>query len=104
MARGFVYLAAVTDWFTRRILAWRLSNTLDTSFCVDAVEEALAQYGSPQIFNNDQGSQFTSAEFTGLLSGNGIAISMDDKGTCATTSSSSASGEPSNTGGPSARL
>jgi putative transposase len=80
MARGFVYLAAVMDWFTRRILAWRLSNTMEASFCIDAVEEALAQYGSPQIFNTDQGSQFTSAQFTGLLSGNGIAISMDGKG------------------------
>jgi putative transposase len=80
MARGFVYLAAVMDWFTRRILAWRLSNTMEALFCVDAVEEALAQYGSPQILNTDQGSQFTSTEFTGLLSGNGIAISMDGKG------------------------
>jgi putative transposase len=80
MARGFVYLAAVMDWFTRRILAWRLSNTMEASFCVDAVEEALAQYGAPQIFNTDQGSQFTSAQFTGLLSSNAIAISMDGKG------------------------
>jgi putative transposase len=80
MARGFVYLAAVMDWFTRRILAWRLSNTMEASFCVDAVEEALAKYGSPQIFNTDQGSQFTGAQFTGLLSGNGIAISMDGQG------------------------
>jgi putative transposase len=80
MARGFVYLAAVMDWFTRRILAWRLSNTMEASFCVDAVEEALAQYGSPQIFNTDQGSQFTSAQFTGLLNGNGIAVSMDGRG------------------------
>jgi putative transposase len=80
MARGFVYLAAVMDWFTRRILAWRLSNTMEALFCVDAVEEALAKYGSPQIFNTDQGSQFTGTQFTGLLSGNGIAISMDGKG------------------------
>ena len=80
MARGFVYLAAVMDWFARRILAWRLSNTMEASFCIDAVEEALAKYGPPQIFNTDQGSQFTSAEFTGLLGGNGIAISMDGKG------------------------
>jgi putative transposase len=80
MARGFVYLAAVMDWFTRRILVWRLSNTMEASFCVDVVEEALAKYGSPQIFNTDQGSQFTGTQFTGLLSSNGIAISMDGKG------------------------
>jgi putative transposase len=80
MARGFVYLAAVMDWFARRILAWRLSNTMEASFCIDAVEEALARYAPPQIFNSDQGSQFTSAEFTGLLTNNGIAISMDGKG------------------------
>ena len=80
MARGFVYLAAVMDWFARRILAWRLSNTMESSFCVDAVEEALTKYGSPQIFNTDQGSQFTSAEFTGLLISNSIEISMDGKG------------------------
>ena len=80
MARGFVYLAAVMDWFARRILAWRLSNTMEASFCIDAVEAALTQYGSPQIFNTDQGSQFTSAEFTSLLISNGIEISMDGKG------------------------
>jgi len=80
MARGFVYLAAVMDWFARRILAWRLSNTMEATFCIDAVEEALAKYGCPQIFNTDQGSQFTSAEFTGLLISNGIEISMDGKG------------------------
>ena len=80
MARGFVYLAAVMDWFARRILAWRLSNTMEVSFCIDAVEEALANYGPPQIFNSDQGSQFTSAQFTGLLIDNGIEISMDGKG------------------------
>jgi putative transposase len=80
MARGFVYLAAVMDWFTRRILAWRLSNTMEASFCIDAVDEALAQCGCPQIFNTDQGSQFTSAEFTGLLIINGIEISMDGRG------------------------
>ena len=80
MARGFVYLAAVMDWFTRRILAWRLSNTMEASFCVDAVEEALAKYGCPQIFNTDQGSQFTSTEFTGVLIKNDIAISMDGRG------------------------
>ena len=80
MARGFVYLAAVMDWFARRILAWRLSNTLEVSFCIEAVEEALAQYGCPQIFNSDQGSQFTSAEFTSVLINKGIEISMDGKG------------------------
>jgi len=80
MARGFVYLAAVMDWFARRILAWRLSNTMEASFCVDAVEEALARHGCPQIFNTDQGSQFTSAEFTSVLINNGISISMDGKG------------------------
>ena len=72
MARGFVYLTAVMDWFARRVLAWRLSNTMEASFCIDAVEEALAKYGCPQIFNTDQGSQFTSAEFTSVLINNGI--------------------------------
>jgi putative transposase len=79
MARGFVYLVAVMDWFARRVLAWRLSNTMEASFCIDAVEEALAKYGCPQIFNTDQGSQFTSAEFTSVLINNGISISMDGK-------------------------
>jgi putative transposase len=68
------------DWFARRILAWRLSNTMEASFCIDAVEEALAKHGCPQIFNTDQGSQFTSAEFTGVLINNNISISMDGKG------------------------
>jgi len=80
MARGFVYLTAVMDWFTRRILAWRLSNTMEASFCIDAVEEALAKHGCPQIFNTDQGSQFTSTEFTSVLINNAISISMDGKG------------------------
>ena len=80
MARGFVYLATVMDWFARRILAWRLSNTMEASFCIDAVEEALAKRSCPQIFNTDQGSQFTSAEFTSVLINNGISISMDGKG------------------------
>jgi putative transposase len=80
MARGFVYLVAVMDWFARRILAWRLSNTLEASFCIEAIEEALAKYGCPQIFNTDQGSQFTSADFTSVLSRHAIAISMDGKG------------------------
>ena len=80
MARGFVYLTAVMDWFARRILAWRLSITLGVEFCIEAVDEALARYGSPEIFNSDQGSQFTSDAFTDNLITNGIAISMDGKG------------------------
>ena len=80
MARGFVYLAAVVDWYSRKILSWRVSITMDTAFCLEAVEEALAQQGKPEIFNTDQGSQFTSAAFTGLLSDADIKISMDGKG------------------------
>jgi putative transposase len=80
MARGFVYLAAVMDWSTRRVLAWRLSTTMEVDFCIEAVEEALGTYGRPEIFNTDQGSQFTSAAFTGLLLENKIAISMDGRG------------------------
>jgi putative transposase len=80
MARGFVYLCAVVDWFSRKILSWRLSITMDSSFCVDAVEEALATHGRPEIFNTDQGSQFTSEAFTEQLKKNEIAISMDGKG------------------------
>jgi putative transposase len=80
MARGFVYLAAVIDWFSRRVLSWRLSITMEAGFCVEAVEEALARHGKPEIFNTDQGSQFTSTAFTGLLTGNAIAISMDGRG------------------------
>lgn len=80
MARGFVYLAAVVDWFSRRVLAWRVSISMDVSFCIEAVEEALGKYGAPEIFNSDQGSQFTSMAFTGLLRDNGIAISMDGRG------------------------
>jgi putative transposase len=80
MARGFVYLTAVVDWFSRRVLAWRLSITMEVEFCLEAVEEALAKHGKPEIFNTDQGSQFTSAAFTGLLLDNAIAISMDGKG------------------------
>jgi putative transposase len=80
MARGFVYLAAVIDWFSRRVLAWRLSITMDTSFCVEALDEALSQHGKPEIFNTDQGSQFTSEAFTGRLKEEGIQISMDGKG------------------------
>jgi putative transposase len=80
MARGFVYLAAVVDWFSRRVLAWRLSITLEVEFCLEAVEEALAKHGRPEIFNTDQGSQFTSGAFTALLLKNAIAISMDGRG------------------------
>src|SRR3954469_14949934 len=80
MARGFVYLAAVIDWFSRRVLAWRLSITMEAAFCVEALEEALARHGRPEIFDTDQGSQFTGGAFTGVLTGNGIAISMDGKG------------------------
>jgi putative transposase len=80
MARGFVYLAAVVDWFSRRVLTWRLSISMDVGFCIEAVEEALSRYGSPEIFNTVQGSQFTSMAFTGLLRENGIAISMDGRG------------------------
>jgi putative transposase len=80
MARGFVYLTVVLDWFSRRVLAWRLSITLETEFCLEAVEEALARHGKPEIFNTDQGSQFTSADFTGLLLKNDVAISMDGRG------------------------
>ena len=80
MARGFVYLAAVVDWFTRRVLSWKLSTTMDVHFCLEAVEEAIANYGTPEIMNTDQGSQFTSQAFTGLLKENDIRISMDGKG------------------------
>jgi putative transposase len=80
MARGFIYLAAVVDWFSRRVLAWKLSITMEASFCIEAVEEALSKNEKPEIFNTDQGSQFTSDDFTGLLRKNGIAISMDGKG------------------------
>src|ERR1019366_994234 len=80
MARGFVYLVAIVDWFSRRVLAWRLSITLEADFCIEALEEALARFGKPDIFNTDQVSQFTSIEFTGVLKREGIAISMDGKG------------------------
>ena len=80
MPHGFVYLAAVMDWASRRVLSWRISVTLDSSFCVAALEEAIARYGCPTIMNTDQGSQFTSAAFTGLLLDRGIRISMDGRG------------------------
>ena len=80
MAKGFVYLAAVLDWATRRVLAWRISITMEAAFCVATLEDALAAHGKPEIFNTDQGSQSTGAAFTGVLAANGIAISMDGKG------------------------
>jgi putative transposase len=80
MARGFVYLAAVLDWATRRVLSWRLSITMEASFCVEALEEALAKYGKPDIFSTDQGSQFTGPSFTSVLHRNDIAISVAGKG------------------------
>jgi putative transposase len=80
MKRGFVYLAAVIDWMSRRVLAWRLSNSLTADFCIEAVEEAITRYGVPSIFNTDQGSQFTSSDFVGLLQRHAIRISMDGKG------------------------
>lgn len=80
MRRGFLYLVAIMDWATRKVLAWRLSNTMDTGFCVMALEEALARFGSPEIFNTDQGSQFTSFDFTAVLKDAEIRISMDGRG------------------------
>ena len=79
---GFLYLVAVMDWATRHVLAWRLSNTMDAGFCVEALNEAVFKYGRPEIFNTDQGSQFTSFEFTGVLKEAGITISMDGRGRC----------------------
>jgi putative transposase len=80
IGRGFLYLVAVMDWSSRAVLSWRLSNTMDVSFCVSALEEALARFGKPEIFNTDQGSQFTSAAFTGTLAAAGVQISMDGRG------------------------
>ena len=80
MERGFIYLAAVMDWATRRVLAWRVSNTLTADFCIEAVEEAIGRYGKPEIFNTDQGTQLTSDAFTTMLHGYGVAISMDGRG------------------------
>ena len=81
-AKGFVYLTAIIDWYSRYVLSWELSNSLEASFCVKALKRALSLYGRPEIFNTDQGSQFTSEDFTGLLEGQGIRISMDGKGRC----------------------
>ena len=80
MARGFVYLVAVMDWYSRKVLSWRVSNTLDTGFCVDALEGAIEAYGAPEIFNTGQGGQFTSEEFSGVFKRHAIRISMDGKG------------------------
>ena len=82
LEHGFLYLVAVMDWASRAVLAWRLSNTMDVSFCVETLEEALASFGKPEIFNSDQGSQFTSAAFTGVLERAGVQISMDGRGRC----------------------
>jgi putative transposase len=82
MKTGFVYLVAIIDWYTRRVLSWRVSNTLDTRFCVDALEEALASFEQPEIFNTDQGAQFTADAFTKVLRDRGIAVSMDGRGRC----------------------
>ena len=82
MARGFAYLVAIIDWYSRRVLAWRLSNTLDSSFCVEALQEALARFPKPDIFNTDQGSQFTADAFTKVLRDAAITISMDGRGRC----------------------
>ena len=80
MARGFLYLVAVMDWCSRKVLAWQISNTLDDAFCVDALQRAIARYGAPDIFNTDQGSQFTGSAFTGVLEDHAITISMDGRG------------------------
>ena len=80
MRQGFLYLVAIMDWASRKVLAWRLSNTMEVEFCIEALEEALAKYGKPEIFNTDQGSQFTSPEFTNVLKNAGVKISMDGKG------------------------
>jgi putative transposase len=80
MARGFIYLVAIMDWYSRRVLSWRISNMLEISFCIEALNEAVENYGAPEIFNTDQGSQFASEEFTGVLKQHDIQISMDGKG------------------------
>ena len=80
MRRGFMYLVAVMDWYSRKVLSWRVSNTLESEFCIEALEQALRRYGKPEIFNTDQGAQFTSRGFVGLLESNGIQVSMDGRG------------------------
>ena len=80
MRRGFLYLVAIMDWASRRVLAWRLSNTMDADFCIEALEEAMARHGRPEIFNTDQGGQFTTPRFTDILTNAGVKVSMDGKG------------------------
>lgn len=80
MKRGFIYLCAIMDWASRRVLSWRFSNTLTTDFCIEALQEAIDHYGAPTIFNTDQGSQFTSLDFTSVLQASAIEISMDGRG------------------------
>ena len=80
LAKGFVYLVAIMDWYSRKVLSWRISNTMDTAFCVDCLQEAIEAWGVPEMFNTDQGSQFTSEAFTGVLKGHGVVISMDGRG------------------------
>ena len=82
MPRGFLYLVAIMDWATRKVLAWRLSNTMDAGFCVEALDDAMRRYGKPAIFDTDQGSQFTSSEFTGRLRRADVKVSMDGRGRC----------------------
>jgi putative transposase len=82
MAHGFVYLVAVMDWYSRRVLSWRVSNTMDAAFCVEALQEAFSTFGTPEVFNTDQGAQFTSEAFTAVLRSHGVKISMDGKGRC----------------------
>jgi len=82
LAKGFLYLVAIMDWATRHVLAWRLSNSMDARFCVEALSEAMVEHGKPEMFNTDQGSQFTSFDFTGVLKDAGVAISMDGRGRC----------------------
>ena len=82
MARGYMYLVAIMDWHSRKTLSWRVSNTMDPAFCIDALEEALDRYGAPEIFNTDQGAQFTSNAFTQVLKDKQVAISMDGRGRC----------------------
>ncbi len=95
LAHGFAYLVAIIDWYSRRVLSWRISNSMEAVFCVDCLEEALRTHGKPEIFNSDQGSQFTSEAFTGVLQREGVVISMDGRGECSTTSSSSGFGAAS---------
>ena len=82
LRRGFMYLVAVMDWHSRKVLSWRISNTLDADFCVEALQDALSRYGAPEIFNTDQGAQFTSTDFTRVLKDHGVSISMDGRGRC----------------------